>query len=393
MTFVTTYVPGAADTKAFEDEVVKPVLGETPNPRKRIGLRRLHTEAFMMYSAEQKRKIQNPDSEDKPRHLAPAERKSRMDILKSQLTGLELSGNLAPSNLLVDKFVDMQEKGVLRYLEWQDLTTREQELRNIKIEEYWKIENGLFKRFESHTVVSTDGFSEAKLRFSLQRRGIAMNLARLCSFVVHEKLINFLMKEYCRTPPTNFAAVSLEQVYEADREIFVLMAEWTEGYLDMKIGEEGKAELPLDKLIPKALEEWRIKAILTMLPLAVQGQKRERSPTAVHYPQGGKAQKKQTRVDNNKGAPLLITRGGKGKGKKKGGPKSAGAEKGTRLPKELINAERMVNGQRPCFAFNLEGCKNAAGNCPMGAHLCMVKGCGLPNCSPKGGARNCPNRR
>ena len=42
MTFATTYVPGAADTKAFDEEVVKPVLGDAPNPRKRIGLHRTH---------------------------------------------------------------------------------------------------------------------------------------------------------------------------------------------------------------------------------------------------------------------------------------------------------------------------------------------------------------
>ena len=94
----------------FDKDVVAPVLGDTPNPRKRLNLRKLHTEAFTMYAANMKRKVLQPENEDKPRQLAPAERKSRMNLLKKELVGLTISSNLEPGHVVVDKYVDMQEK-------------------------------------------------------------------------------------------------------------------------------------------------------------------------------------------------------------------------------------------------------------------------------------------
>ena len=80
--FVTSYTPGSADVSVFDKDVVTPVLGDTPDPRKRLNLRKLHTEAFTMYAANMKRKVMQPDNDDKPRQLAPPERKSRMELLK-----------------------------------------------------------------------------------------------------------------------------------------------------------------------------------------------------------------------------------------------------------------------------------------------------------------------
>ena len=160
-----------------------------------------------MYAANMKRKVLQPDSDDKPRQLAPAERKSRMDLLRKELTGLTISGSLEPAHLVTDKYVDMQEKGVLRILEWAELITREQELRNVKKDELWSVtSDGVLKRIagpgsDAMQGESADISNEARLRFTLQRRGIAGNLARLWKFTTHEQIIYFLMREYCRDPP------------------------------------------------------------------------------------------------------------------------------------------------------------------------------------------------
>lgn len=179
----------------------------------------------MLYAAEQQRKISNPDSEEQPRHLAAAERKSRMDLLKAELTGFDLSDNLAPSNLSVDKLVDMQERGILRYIEWSEYTTREQELRNVKgiLEaREWPFQK---VRVSAHPHHRWFQQSEAEV-FSLQRRGISLKLARLCSFTIHEQLINFLTQEHCRAPPTTFSAVTLEQVA---RQTGIVSSSWQGG--------------------------------------------------------------------------------------------------------------------------------------------------------------------
>lgn len=92
--FVTSYTLGSADITVFDKDVVTPAPEDTPNPRTRLNLRKLHTEAFTMYAANMKRKVLHPDNDDKPRQLAPPERKSRMELLKKELNGLNISGDL-----------------------------------------------------------------------------------------------------------------------------------------------------------------------------------------------------------------------------------------------------------------------------------------------------------
>ena len=146
----------------------------------------------------------------------------------------------------------MQEKGVLRILEWSELITREQELRNVKKDELWSVtSDGVLKRIAGTGSDAMQGepadiSNEARLRFTLQRRGIAGNLARLWRFTTHEKIIDFLMREYCRDPPLGFANVTLNQVYQADKEIFIWLMEKTEGELDVTSFSPAH-EYPLDK--------------------------------------------------------------------------------------------------------------------------------------------------
>eukprot|EP00973_Karenia_brevis_P024580 3390303-Karenia_brevis.AAC.1 len=50
------------------------------------------------------------------------------------------------------------------------------------------------------------------------------------------------------------------------------------------------------------------------------------------------------------------------------------------MPRELIGLEHTINGEQPCYAFNLEGCKQGSnGRCARGVHKCMRKGCGGPH--------------
>lgn len=93
------------------------------------------------------------------------------------------------------------------------------------------------------------------------------------------------------------------------------MAGWTEGYLDVKVDADGKLEMPPDKLVPRALNEWRIRATLTMFPKAPQGQTRERS---LGVPKDMRGDMVERRRPSPKGSTPSMgkSKGGTSKGKK-----------------------------------------------------------------------------
>ena len=107
-------------------------------------LRRLHLEAFTALSAEERTKAERKDGEA-PKKMPAPEREERMKELKDELTCMDLTGELEPSNNLIDKFAAMQATGELKYLRWDELTTRRQEMLGSKEVEHWKESHGILQ--------------------------------------------------------------------------------------------------------------------------------------------------------------------------------------------------------------------------------------------------------
>ena len=149
--FSANHAPGKADEQNFEDEVIIPLL-ESSTHIKKPAVRRLFTEAYAMAMADASARVNNPDSEDKPKKLPLAERVERMAKIKKDFTGLKFENNLEPSHQLVDKFVDMLEVGEVRPLPWEELTKRTQENIGQKKEPlYGEDGSGVFKRLQRST--------------------------------------------------------------------------------------------------------------------------------------------------------------------------------------------------------------------------------------------------
>jgi hypothetical protein len=124
--FGANYVPGRADETPFINDIIVPLFGNANAPEKPI-VRRLFFEAYTMAAADIQRRTSRPDEEDKPKRIPIAERAERFSKLERELAGLKLSGELEPSNLLVDKFVEMEDSGELRYVRWEECTKRLQD--------------------------------------------------------------------------------------------------------------------------------------------------------------------------------------------------------------------------------------------------------------------------
>ena len=257
--FSANYTPGKADDSSFVADVVIPLFNDA-NPLQKAALRRLFYEAFALNAAEMIRITSQPDDEDKPKKLPAPERAARFEALKEKLEpGLKLQGELEPSNESVDKLVAMRDTGVLRYLRWEEFTKREQELKGVKKDQFWK---------EKHDGTLQSTYRAAELiagiqdllrpKYALQRRGAALEMSRLMSFKEHELLVEFLFEELTREPMEDHYPVTLNQVKEADLQVFKRLGELIRAGFD-GVGED---TLPLDVILPKVIVEPRIAQLL-----------------------------------------------------------------------------------------------------------------------------------
>lgn len=302
-----------------------------------------------------------------------------------------MRNELEPSNLLVDKYVEMEEVGELRYLRWEEYSRRNQEAKGVKKDEFWKEDaegriKKVYKEPDEHVTVGGDMLSA---KYALQRRGLAMNIANLLTFEAHEKLVQFYFDEMSRESLPGFHKVGLEQIRRADREIFVRLGEETRGGFT-KVVLTGD-EMALDKILSSIMVEPRIQALL--FPLQAASQKVVSAP-------GNSAGDKRLAAENErlmnevkrmkasagKGANPKGAKGGKGKG---GKGKKEGYRRGTPMPKSLLGMSMFIAGEPPCFNYNLpHGCKaKGVERCSAGVHKCMHPGCGgdhsLEHCPKK----------
>ena len=392
--FATIATPGSMDMAAadiFDTEVVLPLLGAKVH-RDKAKLRRLHFEAYTYCAAETQMQLTRTE-DDAPRKMPLSERNERWSMLVSRLQGMRLEGHLEPSFALIDKCSDLFELNVVRYVEWSDCTMRSQELGGQKTVPEFKLDPATrmlkFIDAAQHEVASYK--TDLLLKSALQRRGLALDMAGVMSYEVHDKLVTFLFDEYMRSPPEGYAKTTVDQLHNADREIWSRLAKLCRSGVRSIMG----GPRPLEVHLQSCLENVTVRMIVMGRPIF--GRPAPSSPgEGPAAPSGRGTKRKQTgddsdglRAKNKEIAELQRKLGeakrsggnGNGKGKDKG--KGKGGGKGTprsALPPSLLGkASRTANGEPICYNYNLEhGCQDAkpGERCSRGWHLCMEQGCG-----------------
>ena len=387
--FSSNYVPGRSDESVFVAKVVKKILGEETH-KKEHALRRLFFEAHTMASMDVQRRMAHPEEEGKhPRKLPLEERGERLKEIKLELAGLNIRGELEPSNALVDKFVEMEELNELRNLKWEELTKRDQESKGVKKIPLWSENDGKLCRIYKDEEVLCKTEDLLQLKYSLQRRGIAMQMARILSFRVHEKLVDYYFEEMSREPPNRYEKVSLEQVARMDKEVFRRLGELTRDGFKF-LGNPATKEYPLDKLLEGALLEPRLVHLMLPLPLTSRpassssGEKKRDSDNQLNQLRG-ELKKLKAGGGGGKGGKGGGKNGGGSRGSgggKDGGGKATGGKKQPTMPKELRGMLFEVDGKRLCYAYNMKsGCSTrGVDKCSKGHHLCCYPGCGGDHC-------------
>ena len=248
----------------------------------------------------------------------------------------------------------------------------------------WSESDGKLCRIYKEEEIFNKAEDMLQLKYSLQRRGMAMQVAHMLSFEAHEKLVDYYFEEMSREPPHRYDRVSLDQVMRMDREVFVRLGELTrDGF--KTLGNIPAKEYPLDRLLEGVIIDPRVMHLMLPLPATNTGarsndgrnnRKREPDNDTVNQLRN-EIKRLKSSNSGSKGSGKGGNKGGSGGGKDgKAGKKPRGLNPS--MPKELRGMVHEVNGKRLCFAYNMRaGCDTRGEHrCPKGDHLCCYPGCG-----------------
>jgi hypothetical protein len=358
LAFFCTYQPGGQDDSSLVEAASKALnVDPVPGPVL-IALRRLHYEAHAMYVADLKQKVAATE-EDAPKRMPNAERAARHLEQKARLRGICLEGEYECSHSLLDLVSQQYERDELKYVLVSQCTTRDQELTGLKRDAQLSLDSeGQIKVKPACSLATADTTTELKLKNALTRRGIAYDQSGLLDFEIHNRWVDKLFAVQSRHPPPGYKSVGINQLLEADRELWKKMADSCRTGIIPSPG----VSRPLDDAMMKYMDSSEVMYYLLPLPSSSSHSENQYGP-----------------IRDRKG-------GGKGDSGKKGAGKKGSGKKG--YNKDPVNAEsfgwppgslpKMKDGTHFCFSFNSrKGCKYAkpGSRCKNGMHLCAKFGC------------------
>ena len=435
LAYATSYIPGTPmDDAAFRRDVLAHVLQDTDKPEDNIEgwVRRIHFEAYIMAAAAMKASVERRGDEPPPKLDAYERDDRRAQFLERNKRGERYwRKERVPSDDLIDEFVAMYEERRIEYVPWECRTTQEFMLENKprpskrKLMPGFSISDTGAMSFYEKDVPPTEALLESDRDFThkwermMERTGMAVEIANIMSFHVHEDLREFLhdAKER-RVASPEFRPVTWQQIRTAEQEVWKQLGEQL-GKMRKRPGEAP----PADALLEKILQSHAITQILANAQF-VRGGKGGGGKEAKGGGKGSTQQQQQTETGATKSKSArrrakkaaekeeaeqasaatsrkrqLEAEAGRAraKAKAKASPKPGGkgAGKEPRMPAALKGHKHFWPGKGPiCYAFNLpEGCSKAADGekCPRGWHVCAAADCTfLPHSyqtCPHGGAR------
>ena len=186
--------------------------------------------------------------DDKPRRLTPAELNTRRKEVVEKLPGLTINQELDTSDAILTECVRLWDQNRTMCVPWEKCTARCMETVGVKRIELWEKDPAagfLRQRTATSDDVHAPLAEHLQVDYALRRRGLALAMADLVDWHVHERLREDLMASLARPPPPGYAKVDLAQVRRADETAFQLLARLS---VDGIRRLDGKR--PLDELIP-----------------------------------------------------------------------------------------------------------------------------------------------
>lgn len=348
--------PGQPILNQDVDDFLQRTLGRAGTLAESSAVKRLTFEAHTYLVASLRQQVdQSEDSQ--PRRVAFAERTQRMEALRLELRGIEISGELEPAHSLLDKTCKMFEDNSIKWLEPSTCISRSMEVQGTSKSRELTLEKGaLILKQDEKATCSTD--SEIKLHYAFTRRALAFAFARVMTYQQHCAWETFLFESLHREVPPGYAKANLSQVVSCDKAAWARLAT-----LNVPVRGDANGRFPLGE----ALLQLRLDPAIALYlaPLA--------KPVQTHVTHGG-----NRAAPYNSPAPKAGT--GKGKGK------TAGKGKAPPMPAELRGKYHKTAANEPiCFAYNsAAGCSHsntvkAGERCPKGMHVCAEPRCQQPH--------------
>ena len=353
--FSSSYVPGMSDETPFTS-AIESSIGRSPTVGELAALRRLFHECYALTASELKSSAERV--EDAPvRKLAQPERADRLEKQQKKLPGLNIAGKLEPSDRLVDRCQNMYDENRLHYLELTKCTSKEQEILNATQREdrHVTIDGaGVVKVKDKEAKFEADFSNDMLLRLCMMRRGLALDQCNILEYKLHDSWIEKILDCRLEQPPEGYQRISLQQAIQADRKLFLKLAELTRGGIQLTV-----LGRPVDNSFERAMNHPDVLHLLQPMP-ASKGQPSQSSTSS------------STTAAPQRPGPYNRPIEGKGK---------SGKMQGSLTIKMPQGLEGGVPGTRSgnaiCFDHNLNKCHLPVerGRCRKGLHICCYKGC------------------
>ena len=304
--FSSSYIPGNSDEAPFV-AAMHAAIGRDPTVGELATLRRLFHEAYGLTAAELRSSVERV--EDMPvKKLAQPERADRLKRQQTKLAGLRIEGKLEPSDRLCDLANAMYEENRLHHLEISRCTSKEQEVLNPtqKDDKHVSVDSsGAVRIRDKDSKLEADLSTDMLTCLAFTRRGLALDQANILDYLEHDKWVERLFDSKITTQPEGYSNITMQQVINADRKLFVKLAELTRAGIQLTA-----AGRPVDLVFKQAMDHPDVMHLLQPLPASSSSSSSKRPREGLDEPSN------QTRPVRPKG---------KGKGRNKGSTQSTGS--------------------------------------------------------------------
>ena len=262
--FISSFQPGSADEQPLIDALTK-ILTVEPGPAELASWRRLYFECHTAAMTELKTRLERKDDEA-PRKLLMPERIERLERAKRALSGITIDAQLEPAHRLVDAAVQQAEDSTVRYIPLKDCLSRESELLHSKTELSIEFSaDGTMKLGKKQAEIQAETSGDLRVKMAMQRRALAYHIAGICNFQAIDALVQRMFSLMTKEPVRGFRAVSLQQVVNADREMWMQAAQNSRG---KTLADPTR---PLDEILEKAFNSPETSYHLLPLPASSKG--------------------------------------------------------------------------------------------------------------------------
>ena len=347
--YCCTFQPGQTDDTALTTFLAT-ALGNAPDAAATTRFRRLFFEAHALSLEDLKSRADRSESSE-ARILPLAEKMDRIGQQKNRLTGISFTPQSEPSHSLIDKVCQQLEDNVVTYIELNRCSSRRDEALHAKMDTALALDqSGGLRLSKKQKVDDVNVTGENRLRQAFLRRSLAYDLSGIATFAVLDLWTQKLFEKMNEAPVANYRHISVEQVINTDKALWVKVSNETRGKLQPKTG----AEKPFDVAFTKFSEHAEVLQHLSPLQ-GPGGYVHDRAQTAAAPGKG-------------KGSHHSDSKGKASKGKGKTTP-------GIAVPDDC---EIFVDGKQLCKRWQIGRCTakvKPGKRCMVGYHMCWKKAC------------------